>query len=97
MSPRASKLVVTAALAMALPASAQAVVLHDQTSPVGSHEISSEAFDTPSSFHDSQVADDFTVPRRTELDPHRLQRDRRQPPVQRAGPAPYQQCVHLQQ
>jgi hypothetical protein len=62
VSPRASKLVVVVALAMAPPASAQAAVLHDQTSPVGFHEISSNRFTTPPTIDDSQVADDFTVP-----------------------------------
>jgi hypothetical protein len=41
---------------------APAVVLHDQTDNVGADAITSEAFSTPQSIDDTQVADDFSVP-----------------------------------
>jgi hypothetical protein len=49
-------------LGLALPAAAQAAVLHDQTAPLGVYSSNSQNYDPSSDPYDDQLADDFTVP-----------------------------------
>jgi hypothetical protein len=49
-------------LALALPAGAQAVVLHDQTDQLGFYSNPSDDYATSQDALDNQLADDFTVP-----------------------------------